>query len=449
MTAVDEMIQKGKKAMLQIKYYDQAKTDEMVKVIGKAIYDNARELAEEAAEETKFGNADAKEVKNTFFSSSLWYHLKGKKSVGEIERDVEPGIIKVAHPVGVVGCIAPVTVPNILPMGNAMLALKGRNAIIISPHPKSKKSVHHTVALMRKALVSIGAPEDLIQVVKEPSMEASKEVMEKTDVVIATGGPCLVKAAYSSGTPALGVGAGNPQLILDDTSDFAAFAEDTVVARQYDNGTACVCTQTLIYPAKDESKLKQVMENAGTYWIDDESTVDKIRQALFDDEGNFVKALAGKDVQDVAEKAGVNIPADTKIIAVKVLESGTDELLSTEKVCPVLCVTPVDSFEEALDVAIVNLEVAGKGHTAGIYSSNEEHILRAGVEIPVCRLMVNQPTSDSGSGPHNSIIPTNTIGCGSWGNNSISENLSYKHLLNIQRIALRIDKEPLPEYVWD
>ena len=190
------------------------------------------------------------------------------------------------------------------------------------------------------------------------------------------------------------------------------------------------------------------MEQAGTYWIDDEEQVEKIRQALFDKEGHFAKDLAGRDALVVANKAGVTIPENTKIIAVKVTEFGHKEQLSAEKICPVLSVIAYDRFEEALDIAVANYEVAGKGHTAGIYSSNEQHIIKAGIEIPVCRLMVNQPTSDSGSGPHNSIIPTNSIGCGSWGNNSISENLSYKHLLNIQQVALRIEKKPMPEYVW-
>lgn len=448
MTVIEEMIEKARIAQQKINYYNQEQTDEMVRIIGKAIYDHAKELAEEAAEETQFGNAEAKQTKNEFFSSALWYHLKDKKSVGEIERNEETGIIKIAHPVGVIGSIAPVTVPNILPMGNAMLALKGRNAIIISPHPKSKRSVQHTVDLMRSALASVGAPMDLIQVVPEPSMEASKEVMDKTDVVIATGGPGLVKAAYSSGTPAFGVGAGNSQLILEDVEDYTAFATDTVAARQYDNGTACVCTQTLIYPRKVEKNVRDAMEQAGTYWIDDEEQVEKIRQALFDKEGHFAKDLAGRDALAVANKAGVTIPENTKIIAVKVTEFGHKEQLSAEKICPVLSVIAYDRFEEALDIAVANYEVAGKGHTAGIYSSNEQHIIKAGIEIPVCRLMVNQPTSDSGSGPHNSIIPTNSIGCGSWGNNSISENLSYKHLLNIQQVALRIEKKPMPEYVW-
>jgi len=446
---VDEMIEKARKAMLEIKYYNQEQTDHMVKVIGKVVYDNARELAEEAAEETQFGNADAKETKNKFFSSSLWYHLRGEKSVGEIERDVEPGIIKIAHPAGVIGSIAPVTVPNILPMGNSMLALKGRNAIIISPHPRSTKSVHHTVELMREELAKIGAPKDLIQVVPVPSKEASAKVMKKVDVVIATGGPGLVKAAYSSGKPAFGVGAGNAPLILEDTDDLDAFAQETVFAREYDNGTACVCTQTLLYPKKDEADVREAMERAGTYWIEDEATVEKIRKALFDGEGNFAKELAGKSPQDVAEKAGIEIPADTKIIATKTTKYGFDEALSTEKIAPVLSVIPYETFDEALEISNANLDVAGKGHTAGVYSSNEDHIIKAGIELPVSRVMINQPTSDAGSGPRNSIIPTNTLGCGTWSNNSISENLSYKHLLNIQRIALPIEKEQMPEYVWD
>lgn len=446
---VDEMMENARKAVQDIKYYDQKQTDKMVKVIAKAVYDNARELGFEAAEETKFGNGEAKTTKNEFFSTALWNHLRGKKSVGEIDRDKEKGIIKIAHPAGVVGSIAPVTVPNILPMGNAMLALKARNAVIISPHPKSTKSVHHTVALMREALDEIGAPKDLIQVVAEPSKEASAEVMEKVDVVIATGGPGLTKAAFSSGTPAHAGAAGNAQVILEDTEDFDQFAQDTVTSRVYDNGTACVCAQTLLYPRKDENTVKEAMEKAGTFWIEDEEIIDKIRKTLFDDEGQFSKELAGKSIQTLADKAGFEVPEDATIIAVKVENYGKNEPLSDEKIIPVLTVKPYETFEEALEIANTNLEFKGKGHTSGIYTSNEDHVITAGIEIPVSRLMVNQPTSDGGSGPHNSLNPSNTLSCGYWGNNSINGNVGFEDLMNVQSVALRIDREPIPENVWD
>jgi len=449
MTVIDEMIEKARVAQKEIKYYNQEQTDAMVRAIGKTIYDHARELAEEAAEETKFGNPDAKEQKNLRFPKLMWHELKGKKSVGIIARDDVGGIIKIAHPAGVIGSIAPVTVPNILPMGNAMIALKGRNSIIISPHPKSKKSVQHTVDLMRSALKELGAPENLIQVVPEPSIEASQEVMEKADVVIATGGANLVKSAYSSGTPAFGVGAGNSQLIFEDYEDLEQFAVDTVNSRKSDNGIACISTQALIYPQKDEARIRQSLERAGAHWIDDDATVNKIRMALFDENGHFAKEFAGIDAQTVAKKAGVKIPNSACVIAVKVTKFGAAESLSAEKPCPVLSVISYCDFDEAINIAVQNYEVAGKGHTAGIYSTNEDHVLKAGIEIPVSRLMVNQSTSDVGSGVHNTIPPTNSIGCGFWGNNSISETLQYKHLLNIQRVILRIDKAPMPENVWE
>jgi succinate-semialdehyde dehydrogenase len=237
---VDAMIVKARAALEKVKDYNQEQTDEMVKVCAKVIHDHAEELAVEAVEETQFGTVESKIGKNKGFSAGLWLQLKGKKSVGILSQDEEPGIVKVAHPVGVVGAITPVTVPNIAPMGNSLLALKGRNAIIVAPSPKSKKSSKHTVDLMRAELVKISAPADLIQIVEEPTLELSQEVMRKCDVVVATGGPGLVKAAYSSGKPAFGVGAGNTQLIVDAVTDFQQFAKETVASRFYDNGTACV-----------------------------------------------------------------------------------------------------------------------------------------------------------------------------------------------------------------
>ena len=445
---VDTMVSKARKAMEEIKDYSQEQADLLVKVCAKVVYDNAEELAEEAVRETQFGAVEPKVMKNKFFSAFLYKHLKGKKSVGIISDNEEEGIIKVAHPIGVVGSVSPVTVPNVCPMGNSLLALKGKNAIIISPHPKAKVPSKHTVDLMRAELVKIGAPADLIQIVEEPTMELSQEVMQKCDVVVATGGPGLVHAAYTSGKPAYGVGAGNSQVIVDDVPDFEQFAKETVFSRSYDHGTACVCAQSIIYKKELESKIKEALIKEKAFYIEDEETIAKIRNILFVD-GAINGNMAGKSVDFIAKEAGITIPQETSIIVLTPEKYGFDELLAGEKICPVLTAYPANDFDEALKIALANYEVIGKGHSGGIYSTDSEKVIKAGTTLPISRLMVNQATTDAGGALHNNLSPSNSLGCGSWGNNSISENLTYMHLLNVQRITYRIANPTNIDNVWD
>jgi succinate-semialdehyde dehydrogenase len=446
---IEPLLAKARAAMEQVKDYNQEQIDNVVKVIGKVVYDHAEELGIEAVAETNYGNVPEKTFKNSYFSRALYQHLKGKPSIGILETNEAEGIIKIAHPVGVVGSVTPVTVPNICPMGNSMLALKGRNAIIISPHPKSTRSSGHTVALMREALTKIGAPADLIQVVPNPSIEASAEVMANCDVCIATGGPSMVKAAYSSGKPAFSAGAGNPQMIVDHVDNFEEFANETIYSRQYDNGTACVCAQAMIYRETLEEKIFKALSDKNAYVVRDPDIVEKYRRTMFVN-GAFNKEIAGRSALFVSEAAGVNVPKETSIIVLKVSKYGADDVMAYEKVCPVMLAYPVKNVDEALKIALANLNVQGKGHTCGLYSNDRETVVKVARTLPVCRLMVNQPTADSGSGPHNSLNPSNSLCCGSWGNNSISENLTYMHLLNVQRVALRIERElPDLEHIWE
>ncbi|MDR1677090.1 MAG: aldehyde dehydrogenase family protein [Deltaproteobacteria bacterium] len=447
MSTIDEMVIKARAAMNQIRDYTQEQADKMVKVIGKVVYDHAEELAKEAVEETRFGAVEPKTMKNSFFSAALWQHLKGKPSVGILSEDPDTGITEICHPIGVVASITPVTVPNICPMGNSMLALKGKNAIIIGPSPNSKKSSGTTVKLMRSELEKIGAPADLIQVIEEPTLESSRELMSKCDVVVATGGPGLVKAAYQSGKPAFGVGPGNSQVIVEHIDDYSSFAKETILSRSYDHGTACLCIQAMIYQRNLEMEIQRSLEAEKAFFIDDQAEIDKIRQILFID-GVHSKKMAGQNAVFVATAAGLKIPPDTSILVLKMAKFGPGEVLCEEKVCPVMLAYAYDDFDEAIKIALANYEVAGKGHTGGIYSNNRDHIIKAGIAFPVSRFMVNQATTDGGSGPKNYLTPSNSLGCGSWGNNSISENLTYKHLLNIQKVSFPVNKPPMPADPW-
>lgn len=431
---IKNLVSNARVAMKEIENYTQEQADEMTRVISEAILANDVELAEEAVAETGLGRVDHKIGKNQNMATNIYNHLVGKKSVGVIGEEPEKALIKVAHPVGVIGSVAPTTNPTITPLGNGLMALKGKNAMIVSPHPRALKTTTHTVEIMREALASIGAPKDLLQVINEPSVAKSQELMASVDVVVATGGPGMVKAAYSSGKPAYGVGPGNVQLILDDDFDVKTAAELTVIGRSFDNGIVCACTQTLIHPANKEAEVIKELESHGTYFVSDKAEVAKFRQLLFP-EGQTNPEFVGKSPQIIGKAVGHDIPEGIDIIGLKVTEYGDAELLAKEKMNPVLGVIGYHTFDEAVGIAKANLLVEGSGHSAGILTHTQAHAIRLGEELPVSRIVVNQPTIDAGGSPANGLNPTVSLGCGSWGNNIISENLKFEHLINISRVA--------------
>lgn len=446
---VDMLIERANRALEEVKDYTQEQADRLVHGVGRYVLSHSEELAQLTVEETGMGTLEDHKGLVEGFSTLIWAQLKGKKSVGVIERDEEKNIMKVAHPAGIVANVTPVTAPVSGPIGNGMLSLKGRNAMIVSPAPATQKTSKRTVELMREALREMGEPEDLVQIVQTPSIEASGEVMAKADVVIATGGPGLVKAAYSSGTPAFGVGAGNAQLIFDEVDDLEIFAKDTVAARLFNYATACMCTQTFLYPKEKEAEIRNEMEAAGAYWIDDQETVDVIRNVAFDENGNVNKDLVGKGLDVLLERAGLAAPEGTQILAVKPSNHGAGEPFSYEVPLPITTLYAYETFEEALEVASDNLALIGEGHSSAIYSKDEEKILQAANALKVSRLMVNQPTSSANNGPRNAHIATMSMGCGYWGGNSSNELLDYHHLLNIQSVTSIKDPDPIPEDIWE
>lgn len=431
---ISQLVDKGRVAMEEVKAYDQSQIDSLLEDMSSIILAHDEELAKMAVEETGLGRVDHKVMKNQNMANNIYNSLKGKKSVGVIDVNEETGITKIAHPVGVVGAVSPTTNPTITPMGNSLMALKGKNAVIISPHPRSLKTTHRTIELLREAIGNLGAPKDLIQMIEEPSIEKSQELMRSVDVIVATGGPGMVKAAYSSGKPAFGVGPGNVPLILDEDFDVPLAAQFAVIGRSFDNGIVCACTQSLIYPEGKEAEVIQELEKNGAYVVTDEAEVAKFREIIFKN-GVSNPDTVGKDPQVIADMIGVTLPENTQIIVLKTTKSGKEELLSKEKMNPVMSLIPYKTFSEALDIAEANLKVEGQGHSAGLLSHTKEHGVEAGLRLPVSRVVVNQPTIDAGGSPNNGLTPTVSLGCGSWGNNSISENLSFTHLINISRVA--------------
>lgn len=447
---VTSLIEKARAAQQIFETYSQEDVDKAVRAIGKIIYDNGDDLAKMAVEETRMGDYPSKIVKNQAKAKVVWYRMKGVRSRGIIERDEANGIIKVAKPIGVIGCIPPTTNPTMTPMHNAMCALKGGNALIVSPHPRAKKTSTRTCELMRDALAAVGAPVDLIQVIPEPTIELSGLIMKLCDATIATGGPGMVKAAYSSGKPSFGVGAGNVQTLVDVDANLAEIAPMIARSRTYDNGVLCTCEQCIHVQKEQLDEMVKVMEEQGAFYISKKEDVDALRKALFPT-GVINKDCVGASPAYIAGLAGIEVPEDTKLLMVRIEAFGAEELLTKEKLCPVICIAPYDAFADAVAHAKINLLLEGAGHSAIVHSHTTEHIELAGEELPISRLGVNMVGSSGlGGGLDNGLMPTATLGCGTWGNNSISENLWWTHLVNIARIAYRNPsvKIPTDEEIW-
>lgn len=451
-TFILELVEKSKKAQHELETYSQAEVDAIVKIIAKTVYDNAENLARMAVDETGMGVYEDKVAKNKGKSKTIYNYIRDKKTVGVIGREEETGLTLLAKPVGVVGAVTPTTNPIVTPMCNAIYAIKGGNSIIVAPHPRSQKCSAYTMDLINENIKKSGirCPENAIQIIRESTIARTTELMHAVDVVIATGGMGVVKEAYSSGKPSFGVGAGNVQVIVDEDVDFVDATAKIIAGRKFDNGIICSGEQTIIAPAKHYDEVIEAAVKNGAYYIDDEAAVDKFRKTIF--VNNVInKDVVGQSVQKIAELAGVNVPQETKVILLKANGIGKEDELCKEKMCPVMAAFKYDTFEDAIRIAQTNLNLEGKGHTAAIHSNSKEHIESAGIKLTISRLIVNASSSTTAGGSlTNGLAPTTTLGCGTWGNNIISENLSYKHLINVSRIATVITNIFIPtdELIW-
>ncbi len=450
---LNTLLSNARTALNEFESYTQEQVDALIRRVCLDFKAHAEELAREAVEETGMGNVESKIAKNRGAADGIWYSLKGKKSVGIIGYDDVQKMAYVAKPKGILSSVAPSTNPNLTVIFNACFGLKGRNVLIVAPHPGAKKSTLHTVQIINDSLAAMGAPKNLVQCIEESSIELTKLLMENSDVIIATGGANMVRSAYSSGHPAFGVGPGNVQTIFDRDYDYKLAVEQTVTGRAFDNGLICACNQSFIIPREAEGEIVGYMKDAKVFYADDPETVDKFRKAIFPDGHRINKKIVGQSPVRVAEIAGVEIPADTSIIVLKLdgTKLGADEPLCAEKLCPVAIEILYDTFEEAVEIARTNLLFEGAGHSASIHTNDRKKAEYVGVELPVSRVVVNQPgVFAANPALSNGFNPTSTLGCGSWGNNSISENLTYEHLINVSRIGWEKDPENIPsiEDVW-
>jgi succinate-semialdehyde dehydrogenase len=447
---IDEYIERARVAQATFEKLSQEEVDKAVRAIGKVVYDNAEFLAEIAVDETGMGNVADKIAKNKQKSKIVWNSLKGKKSRGILDTDETTGITRVAKPVGVVAAITPCTNPIVTPMSNAMFALKCGNAIIITPHHKALRCSTKTVEMINAELAKLGMPENLIQILDIQSRDNTRNLISSADVVVATGGGGMVNAAYSSGRPALGVGAGNVQCIIDEGYDYKEAVPKIITGRTFDYGIICSGEQSVICPEKDFDAIMDEFEANGGYIVRDPEELEKVRGALFMD-GKPNRHSVGQSCQAIAELAGIQIPEDTKIIVACAEGTGFTDPLGGEKMAPVISAYKYAKLEDGVQIARENLEKEGKGHSVSFHSDCEEHIEYVGTELCVSRFVINQVCASSAGGSfYNGLAPTNTLGCGSWGHNSISENLDYKHLMNVSRIARYMPDNYVPsdEELW-
>jgi succinate-semialdehyde dehydrogenase len=362
----------------------------------------------------------------------------------------DEGLVEVAKPMGVVCAVLPCTNPIVTPMCNAMFAIKSANTIIVAPHPRAVGCTARIKELFDAEFDRLGCPRDVFLALPDASVEATQLLMNACDIVVATGGAAMVKSAYSSGRPSFGVGPGNVQGLYDTDIDIETAVPKAVASRIFDNGIICSADQTVIAPRATYRQIIDAFVKNGAYYTEDPAEVEVWRGAIFPG-GVMNKYLVGQGVKQLAAAAGIAVPEGTRLIIVKAGQAGAGDVLSKEKMCPFMSAYAYDTWEEAVEIAKANLLFEGAGHSVSIQSNNREHQLYAGLHLPVSRVLVNQSCATMNGGAfQNSLSPTTTLGCGSWGNNSISENLSYKHFYNTQRIAFEKPswRQPTDEEIW-
>ena len=419
--------------------YTQEQVDKIFKAAATAA-DKARiPLAKMAVAETGMGIVEDKVIKNHYAAEYIYNAYKDTKTCGVIEEDPVYGIKKIAEPIGLIAAVIPTTNPTSTAIFKTLIALKTRNAIIISPHPRAKASTIEAAKIVLEAAVKAGAPEGIIGWIDVPSLELTNLVMKEADIILATGGPGMVKAAYSSGKPALGVGAGNTPVIIDDTADVRLAVNSIIHSKTFDNGMICASEQSVTVLEKVYQAVKDEFQYRGCYFLKKDE-LDKVRKTILIN-GALNAKIVGQKAATIAEMAGVKVPADTKILIGEVESVDISEEFAHEKLSPVLAMYKAKTFDEAISKAEQLVADGGYGHTSSLYINvnEKEKMEKHAAAMKTCRILVNTPSSQGGIGDlyNFKLAPSLTLGCGSWGGNSVSENVGVKHLINIKTVAER------------
>ncbi len=434
------LLVKARAAMAEIESYDQERVDRLCRAVAWATanLETATRLANMSVDESGMGGRQP--TRRAKVAGILRDALR-QKSMGIIEEIPEKGIVKYAKPAGVVAALIPVTSPYVTPAGMAIYAIKCKDAVIFCPHPASKKTTNETVRAMRAALKKLGAPEDILQCVESPSIPLSQEIMSICDVTMATGGQAMVRAAYSSGKPALGVGAGNATMVFDETADIEIAARNTRISKTNDNGSGCSADGNLIVDSSIYDAFLKQLQDEGGYLVNQREKA-LLQAAYWDAEGHRTPATIARSADVVAKLAGFEIPEGKSFFIVPEEHIGKEYLFSTEKLGVVLSIFRAADWPTTLDMVKQIYETGGRGHSCGIYSWNDAHINELALMAPVSRMMVRQIQSSSNAGTFTNGMPmTSSMGCGYWGGNSTNENVSLKHYMNVTWVSRPIAED--------
>lgn len=420
--------------------YSQEQVDKIFQAAAIAANEARIPLAKMAVEETGMGIVEDKVIKNHYAAEYIYNKYKNEKTCGVIYQDDSYGIKKIAEPVGIVAAVIPTTNPTSTAIFKTLIALKTRNGIIISPHPRAKKSTIEAAKTVLEAAVKAGAPEGIIAWIDVPSLELTNMLMQSADIILATGGPGMVKSAYSSGKPALGVGAGNTPAVIDESANVILAVNSIIHSKTFDNGMICASEQSVIVSDKIYDKVKDEFVKRGCYILNPEET-EKVRKTIIIN-GALNAKIVGQKAHTIAELAGVSVPENTKILIGEVENVDLSEEFAHEKLSPVLAMYKSSSFDDSLEKAYRLIEDGGLGHTSSLYVNTvteKEKIEKFYSKMKTCRVLVNTPSSQGGIGDlyNFKLAPSLTLGCGTWGGNSVSENVGIKHLLNIKTVAER------------
>lgn len=438
--SLEKALKRVKAAQAEFSTYTQEQVDKIFLAAATAANKQRIPLAKLAVEETGMGIVEDKIIKNHYASEEIYNKYRDAKTCGVIEENKSLGTKRIVEPIGVIAAVIPTTNPTSTAIFKCLIALKTRNGIIISPHPRAKKSTIAAAKVVLEAAVEAGAPENIIAWIDSPSLDMTNLVMSEADTILATGGPGMVKAAYSSGKPALGVGAGNTPAIIDSTADILVAVNSIIHSKTFDNGMICASEQSVIVDKSIYAKVKREFKNRGCHILKDDE-INKVRKTIIIN-GSLNAGIVGQSAYKIAKLAGVDVPESTKILIGEVESVELSEEFAHEKLSPVLAMYKSKNFDDALEKAERLIADGGYGHTSSIYLNavtEKDKLEKFSARMKTCRILVNTPSSHGGIGDlyNFDLNPSLTLGCGSWGGNSVSENVGCKHLLNIKTVAER------------
>ncbi|MBG9366616.1 acetaldehyde dehydrogenase (acetylating) [Streptococcus sp. NLN64] len=433
---VRNLIRTAKKAQKELAQLNQEQIDTLVKVVTKACYEQREYLAKLAVEETGFGCWEDKVLKNTLASQGVYEEIRDLKTVGVLSEDSKKGITEVALPVGVIAGLIPSTNPTSTVIYKALLALKTGNSIIFSPHPHALKCIEATVAIIQDALKTVGAPAGVVTSIHRVSISATNELMRHKDtkLILATGGTAMVRAAYSSGTPAIGVGPGNGPAYIESSADIPHAVQQILDSKTFDNGVICASEQSIIVDQSNQEAVIAEFQRQGAYFVPD-SDAKKLGAAVIQPSGLMNPQMVGKTAPEIGKLAGLSVPETARVLIARETGIGKQHPFSMEKLCPVLGFYTVKDWKEASTLTNSILQNEGIGHTFAIHSQNKEIIRHFSLYTPVSRLLVNTGSALGGVGATTNLFPALTLGCGGIGGSSTSDNISPMNLINVRRIA--------------